>query len=203
MRQASTVLPRPTSSASSQRTGSSARGALGHVELVGEEPDAAAQERAEAFRLAGRGQVERVEAQREVLDRIQVARGEPLQHLVLVHRPQLVQAGLGAVAQEGAAVRRGGASSRASMPLGRRRTRWPGRSSRRARAGESAASRSRVPRDRELDLQRAPRDRDHAPRPEPRVLPMPQPVAGLPHAAIVSRLRAARGRSGNEDARPR
>ena len=46
--------------------------ALGHVELVGEEPDAPAEERAEAVGLAQRGEVQRVEAEGEVLDGVDV-----------------------------------------------------------------------------------------------------------------------------------
>jgi hypothetical protein len=45
------------------------------VELVREEADAAAEERAQPARLAQRGQVQRVEADREVLQRIDGARG--------------------------------------------------------------------------------------------------------------------------------
>ena len=48
--------------------------ALGGVELVGEEADAAAEEGAEALGLAQRGEVQRVEPQGEVLDGVDVAR---------------------------------------------------------------------------------------------------------------------------------
>ena len=48
-------------------------GPLGGVELVGEEADAAAEEGAEAEGLAALGEVQGVEAQREVLDRVDVA----------------------------------------------------------------------------------------------------------------------------------
>ena len=53
-------------------------GALGRVKLVGEQPDAAAEEGAEARGLAQRGEVQGVEAEGEVLDRVDLARGEPL-----------------------------------------------------------------------------------------------------------------------------
>ena len=54
------------------------RGALGGVELVGEEADAAAEKRAEPAGLAQRQQVQRVEAVGEVLERVEVAEREPL-----------------------------------------------------------------------------------------------------------------------------
>ncbi len=53
------------------------RRALGRVKLVGEEPDPSAQERAEAVRLAERREVERVQAEREVLDGVEPRGGEP------------------------------------------------------------------------------------------------------------------------------
>jgi hypothetical protein len=52
--------------------------ALRGVELVRKEADAPAEERAEAAGLAQRGQVQRVQADREVLQRVHLARGEPL-----------------------------------------------------------------------------------------------------------------------------
>ena len=64
---------------------------LGGVELVREEPDPAAQERAEALRLAALREVQRVEPQRQVLDRVEVERGEPKREIgVRVLRPALV-----------------------------------------------------------------------------------------------------------------
>ena len=181
MRQASTVLPRPTSSASSQRTGSArvARSATwswcgkSRMRPPRNEP------RPSASRADARWSA--VEAQREVLDRIHVARGQPL---------------AAARARPPATARRGWPPCRR-----RRRARSPSRSrsTRRLDAAGQAAHALAGPQlegdegggvggqpqaragDRELDLQRAPRHRDHAPRPQRRVLAMPQPVAGLPH----------------------
>ena len=64
--------------------------ARGRVELVGEEPDATAEEGAEALRFAPLEEVQRVEAVREVLDGVEVARGEPLDEVVArVDRPEV------------------------------------------------------------------------------------------------------------------
>ena len=73
------VLPRPTSSASSHRTGSSRCRTLGDVQLMREQPDAAAEERSEAAGLASREQVQDVEPGQEVLGLVDVARGQPLE----------------------------------------------------------------------------------------------------------------------------
>ncbi len=53
-------------------------GALRRVKLVGKEPDASAEEGAEPVRLAQRGQMQRIEAEGQVLDRIHLAGGEAL-----------------------------------------------------------------------------------------------------------------------------
>ena len=76
---ASIVLPRPTSSASSQRTGIARGRALGDVQLMREQPDASAEERSEAAGLASREQVQDVEPRQEVFGLVDVARGEPLE----------------------------------------------------------------------------------------------------------------------------
>ena len=77
--------------------------ALRGVELVREEPDAAAEERAQAARLAQGGEVQRVQADREVLERVDRAGGETLDEggrgverlrILVRHRHQGV-AGLG------------------------------------------------------------------------------------------------------------
>ena len=79
IRHASTVLPRPTSSASSQRTGIRRGGALRDVELMREQPDAPAEERAEAARLARRQQVQDVQPRQEVLGLVDLTGGQPLE----------------------------------------------------------------------------------------------------------------------------
>ena len=53
--------------------------ALGDVQLVREQPHAAAEERAEAARLARRQQVQDVEARQEVFGLVDVAGGQPLE----------------------------------------------------------------------------------------------------------------------------
>ena len=65
--------------------------ALGDVELVREEPDASAQERAQPVRFAQRQQVQDVQARHEVLDLVEIAEGEPFEERALeLQRPQLV-----------------------------------------------------------------------------------------------------------------
>ena len=80
--------------------GVAGRRALGRVQLVWEEADAPAEERAEAAGLAQLEQVQRVEAGREVLDRIDVAEGEPLDEVARrVDRPELVGCDLAPVGE--------------------------------------------------------------------------------------------------------
>ena len=88
---ASTVLPSPTSSASSQRTGIRRAGALRDVQLVGEQPDAAAEKRAQAVGLAQREQVEGVEPDQEIVDAVHVAERQAIEKRALeLDRPQRV-----------------------------------------------------------------------------------------------------------------
>ncbi len=80
--------------------GVGARGALGHVELVGEQVDPAAEKRPQAVSLAQRRQVQRVQPQREGLEAGHLARGQPLgQRVSGIERPQLVQVDQPAVLQ--------------------------------------------------------------------------------------------------------
>ena len=79
-------------------------GALGGVELVGEELDAAAQERAEPSGLADPQEPEAVEPVDEVLEGIDLAAGQPLQGRRLDRqRPQLVERDVPTVGQGAAA----------------------------------------------------------------------------------------------------
>ena len=86
------VLPRPTSSASSHRTGSLRTRALGDVELVREEPDASAEEGAQAIGFAKGQEVQDVEARHEILDLIEIAQRESFEQRAFeLQRPQRVR----------------------------------------------------------------------------------------------------------------
>ena len=144
MRQASIVLPRPTSSARSQRTGSRRRGPLGDVELVREERDAPAEERAEAGCLPDLGEQEPVEPvpergrpvglqRREPLDGIVGGRERPEEHGI--HRAPVGEAHAG---------RRESRSTTTSPSSPSSRAFWPAPSGSGRRALSSAASVRRV-----------------------------------------------------------
>ena len=81
-------------------------GALGDVELVREEPDAAAEKRSQAVGLTQREQVQDVHPRHEVVHIVEVAHGEPLEQRAFeLQRPQRMRRHRSAVHQRERAVR--------------------------------------------------------------------------------------------------
>ena len=162
---------------------------------MGEEADAPAEEGAEALRLAPLEEVQRVEAVREVLDRVEVARGEPLHEVVArVDRPQVCRGHDAPVgqAQEAVALGRGDARLLAAR----------GEAHAAAGAEVERGERRRVRREpqlragaRELDDERPALHREHEARPEARVEAVGETVAGLPHHGEPPILRVDRKES--------
>ena len=155
-------------------------GARGRVELVGEEPDAPAEERAEALRFAPLEEVQRVEADREVLDGVDVARGEPLDEVVArVDRPEVRGVDDAPVREAEAAVAFGRGDTRVLAARGEAH----------AAAGAEVERGERRGVRREPQLSAGARELDHEgpafhreddSRPEARVEAVGETVAGLP-----------------------
>ena len=151
------------------------------MELVGEETDAPAEEGAEALRLAPLEEVQRVEAVREVLDRVEVARGEPLHEVVArVDRPQVRRGDDAPVGEAQAAVAFGRGDAR--LLAGRSEAHAaPGAEVERGERGRVRGEAQLRAGARELDHERAALHREHEARPEARVEAVGETVAGLPH----------------------
>ena len=155
-------------------------GPLGDVELVGEELDAAAEERAQAAGLADALQAQTVQPVGEVLEAVHVAAGQALHGGDLRRqRPQRVEGDLAAVRQAAEPRFAGLDDHDLARPLQPRlAARLDGERYERVRARGEAQGLIRV---RELDAQAPPLDRHDAPRPELGMESMTDAIARLPH----------------------
>ena len=163
-----------------------ARGALGDVKLVGVEPDASAQEGAEARGLTKLEEAQGRQPVGEVGRAVDLAAGQPLEEATFeVDRPQVGARELAAVDEPHAAVGKGFGHHR--LVAGRRHPHAPAgsevhRHERRRVAGQPEL-RSVL---RELDRDRPRLDRDHAAESQLGVEAVGEVVSLLPHETTIS-----------------